>query len=71
MIKSKITGKAQTKIPRPVRSAQRLGEGDDPAYRIEGEFVLLTKAEGERIDDPFAIFSEWWSEVDRRAFGDL
>jgi hypothetical protein len=33
--------------------------------------VLLTKAEGERIDDPFAIFGEWWSEVDQRACGDL
>jgi hypothetical protein len=41
------------------------------AHRIEGEHVLLTEADREPIDDPFLSFREWWSEVDRRAFGDL
>jgi antitoxin PrlF len=71
MITSKITSKGQTTIPQPVRSALRVGEGDELAYRIEGDRVILTKAKREPIDDPFATFHEWSSEADRRAYGDL
>ena len=71
MIKSKITSKAQTTIPKPVRAALHVGEGDELAYRIEGDHVILTKAKREPIDDPFATFHEWSSEADRRAYGDL
>jgi antitoxin PrlF len=71
MITSKITGKAQTTIPQPVCAALRVGEGDEIAYRIEGDRVILTKATREPADDPFATFHEWSSEADRRAYGDL
>ena len=71
MITSKISSKAQTKIPQPVRAALHVGEGDEIAYRIEGDHVILTKAKREPVDDPFAAFHEWSSEADRRAYGDL
>ena len=71
MITSKITSKAQTTIPQPVRSALRVGEGDELAYRIEGDHVILTKAKPEPIEDPFVTFHEWSSEADQRAYGDL
>ena len=71
MITSKITSTGQTTIPRPVRSALRVGEGDELAYRIEGDQLVLTKAKRKPIDDPFATFHEWSSEADRRAYGDL
>jgi antitoxin PrlF len=71
MITSKITSKAQTTIPQPVRSALRLGEGDELAYQIQGDHVILTKAKRQPLDDPFATFHEWSSEADSRAFGDL
>ena len=72
MITSKITSKAQTTTtPQPVRAALRVGEGDELAYRIEGDHVILTKAKREPIEDPFATFHEWSSEADRRAYGDL
>ena len=71
MITSKITSKAQTTIPQPVRAALRVGEGDELAYRIEGDHVILTKAKRKPIEDPFATFHEWSSEADRRAYGDL
>ncbi len=58
-------------IPQPVESALRLGEGDELAYRIEGDHVILTKAKRETNDDPFTKFHEWSSEADRRAYGDL
>jgi antitoxin PrlF len=71
MIKSKLTAKAQTTIPQPVRAALRLGVGDEIVYQIEGERVILTKAPPVPIDDPFATFSEWDSEADRAGYAEL
>ena len=71
MITSKITSKAQTTIPRPVREALRVGKGDEIAYKIERGRVIVTKAARMPGDDPFATFGEWASENDRRAYGDL
>jgi antitoxin PrlF len=63
MITSKITRKARTTIPRPVREALGLREGDELDYRIERGQVILTKAA--RMLDPFVTFGEWASENDR------
>lgn len=71
MITSKLTSKAQTTIPQPVRIALHLREGDEIAYRIEDGRVLLSKATQEAEEDPFVLFSEWDSEADRRAYGQL
>lgn len=71
MITSRLTSKAQTTIPLPVRRALRLAAGDELAYIIEADRVVLTKAEAGMADDPFATFGEWSSEADRRAYGDL
>ena len=71
MITSKLSSKAQTTIPLPVRNALRLSEGDELLYLIEGDRVVLTKMERVAVDDPFATFSEWSSEADARAYGDL
>ncbi|MBV8492082.1 MAG: type II toxin-antitoxin system PrlF family antitoxin, partial [Alphaproteobacteria bacterium] len=68
---SKLTSKAQTTIPRPVREALRLEEGDELLYRIEGDYVVLTRAGKEAVDDPFATFREWSSEADRLGYGEL
>ncbi|MEO8466151.1 MAG: type II toxin-antitoxin system PrlF family antitoxin [Gammaproteobacteria bacterium] len=72
MITSKLTSKAQTTIPQPVRAALRLKEGDELVYQIEDERVVLTKARrGQEADDPFRTFGEWSSAADRKAYGDL
>ena len=71
MITSKLTSKAQTTIPLPVRNALRLSAGDELLYRIEGDRVVLSKSDRGAVDDPFATFSEWSSEADARAYGDL
>lgn len=71
MITSKLTSKAQTTIPQAVRNALRIQAGDELAYLIEGDRVILTKASTRAIDDPFATFTEWDSEADRRAYGKL
>ena len=75
MITSKLTAKAQTTIPQPVRVALGLRAGDEVVYRIEGDQVVLTRAPPTGTpgvaEDPFATFEEWGSEADRRAYADL
>jgi antitoxin PrlF len=71
MITSKVSSKAQTTIPQPVREALRVREGDELAYKIERGRVILTKAARAPADYPFATFGEWASENDRRAYGKL
>ena len=67
MIQSRITSKAQTTIPAPVRKALGLKEGDLVSYRIEEGRVIMTRAEAS-TEDPFATFSEWSSAADRDAY---
>ena len=72
MITSKLTSKAQTTIPQPVRAALRLKEGDELVYQIEDQRVVLTKARRDQAaDDPFRTFGEWSSAADRKAYGEL
>ncbi|MGH6975766.1 MAG: AbrB/MazE/SpoVT family DNA-binding domain-containing protein [Stellaceae bacterium] len=71
MITSRLTSKAQTTIPRPVRVALRVRAGDELTYKIERSRVILTKASHGSPDDPFATFGEWGSDNDSRAYGRL
>ena len=72
MIVSKLTSKAQTTIPQPVRVALGLEPGDELLYEIVDERVILTKARrGPTTDDPFRAFEEWSSAADTRAYADL
>lgn len=73
MITSKLTAKAQTTIPQPVRAALGLRAGDEVIYQIDGDRVVLTRAKPVEgvAEDPFATFEEWNSEADRRAYADL
>jgi len=67
-----ITSKAQTTIPQPVRAALRLREGDEVVYQIEGDRAVISKAPATGVaEDPFAIFSEWSSDADRRGYADF
>lgn len=74
MIHSRISSKAQTTIPRAVREALGVSAGDEIAYEIAGDEVIVRRRA--RIsDDPFmanlSTFTEWESDADCRAFADL
>jgi len=76
MITSRLTSKAQTTIPQPVRAALGLREGDEIAYAIEEGTgrVVITRAAPPALaaaDDPFAVFSEWDGPADNRAYAGL
>ena len=71
MITSKLTDKGRITIPLPVRQALRLAEGDELAYGIEGDRVVVTKVRRGLAGDPFATFDEWSSEADTSAYAGL
>jgi antitoxin PrlF len=73
MITSKLTTKAQTTLPRPVREALGIHPGDEIAYVIEAGRVILSKAVRPcaSADDPFLAFTEWASAEDEEAYADL
>ena len=71
MITSKLTAKAQTTIPQPIRAALGLKEGDEIAYVIEDGRVILMKGRREPLDDPFGAFAEWDSDYDRKTYAKL
>ena len=71
MIQSRISSKAQTTIPRAVRAALGLREGDTIAYRIDGHQVILTRGNpAGPFEEPFATFTEWSGEADTEAYAD-
>ena len=72
MVISKLTSKAQTTIPLPIRTALGLRPGDELLYEIIDGQVILTKARREAtMDDPFRNFEEWRSEADTKAYAYL
>lgn len=75
MITSKITSKAQTTVPQPVRAALNLKEGDRIGYEIHDGRVVMLKVEPKPepvIDwDPFATFWEWNSPEMCKAYDDV
>ena len=67
---SKITSKSQTVIPREVRERLGLRPGDSLRYDVTAKGITIEKA-GQTEDDPFAVFTEWSSAADEKAFGKL
>lgn len=69
MITSRLTSKGKTTIPHPVRPPLNLRDGDELQYGLQDDHVVLTKVE--RPPEPFAVFDEWHSETDRKAYAKL
>ena len=69
-IYSKVSSKAQTVIPKEIRKRLGLKPGDLIRYKIAGDAVEIERA-GEAVDDPFAVFTEWSSDADEKAYGKL
>lgn len=71
-ITSKLTSKAQTVIPQAVRKYLGLQPGDELVYELrEGAAIIRPKRALREADDPFALFDEWHSEADEKAYADL
>lgn len=68
MISSKLNRNGQTVLPRRVRMALGLREGDEIVYTIEQDRVVITRGPP---DDAFRVFSEWESDADSKAYATL
>lgn len=66
---SKMSVKAQTVLPKPVREKLGLKPGDTVRFLIEDDKVTVAKHLGE--DDPFQAFTEWSSPEDDEAYAGL
>jgi bifunctional DNA-binding transcriptional regulator/antitoxin component of YhaV-PrlF toxin-antitoxin module len=65
---SKLSVRSRTVIPREVSEQLELKVGDTLRYRVTADGILLDKA---KTGDSFAVFSEWTSDADESAYGDL
>ncbi len=73
MIEGRITAKSQTTVPLAVRRALGIGPGDKIAWEIGDQRVILTRVWDDDMgtENPFALFTEWASEADCKAFDNL
>lgn len=74
----RLTSKCQATIPEPARKVLGVGPGDEVAFEIsekESAGVIVRKAHP--LDRQFAaaisdtLASEWLSQADEKAYGDL
>lgn len=74
----RLTSKCQATIPEPARKVLGIGPGDEVAFEISekaGSGVVVRKAYP--LDRQFAsavsdaLASEWLSQADEKAYGDL
>lgn len=71
---SKLTSKFQATIPAPIRKHLELQAGDNVAFDIEDERVVLRKAQPldlEYLSGVEETLSEWGSEEDEQAYANL
>jgi antitoxin PrlF len=70
LLKARLGVKAQIVLPKPVRDILRIKPGDEFAFLIRDQEVRVVRAPAQG-EDPFACFTEWASEADRKGYADL
>jgi AbrB family looped-hinge helix DNA binding protein len=68
---ARLSARSQTVIPKPVRELLGIGPGDVVAFEERDGQIVIRPMPGPERDDPFAVFTEWSSEADERAYADL
>ena len=71
---AKITARGQTTIPKRIRKAANLDEGDVIAFAIEGDHLLVhkvTPGQDDYLQGLSEVLSEWISPEDEEAWRDL
>ena len=74
MHRAKIGSRGRTTIPKPIRDAAALYEGDTLAFEIEGDRVVVHKVvpgPGEYLHGLGDVMGEWHAPEDERAWRDL
>ena len=71
---AKITSRGQTTIPKPIREAANLSEGDVVSFEFKGDHLLVRKVNPPRDDYLLGlteVFGEWASPEDEEAWRDI
>ena len=71
---AKITARGQTTIPKSIREAADLDEGDVIAFEIEGNHLLVhkvTPGQDDYLQGLSEVLGEWISAEDEEAWRDL
>ena len=71
---AKITARGQTTIPKSIREAADLDEGDVLAFEIKGNHLLVhkvTPGQDDYLQGLSEVLSEWVSPEDEEAWRDL
>jgi antitoxin PrlF len=71
IVRSKVTSKFQTVIPKPVRERLGLKTGDALRYTVAADGVVTVEKAPSVEDDPFASFEEWRSDEDEELYRGL
>ena len=58
-------------VPPEVLAALGLKAGDSIVYAIDEDGKVMLARASDPFVNPFALFSEWSSDADRKAFADL
>lgn len=72
--RSKVTSKFQATIPEPIRQVLGLEAGDTVIYEVQGDKVVVRRElpmDKEYLVALSKTLSEWASELDEAAYGDL
>jgi antitoxin PrlF len=70
LLRVRLGAKGRVVLPKEARQALGLKRGDSFAFLIDGDDIRLVRAPAEG-HDPFAAFSEWTSDADRKGYTDL
>jgi antitoxin PrlF len=70
-VRSKVTSKYQTVIPKAVRERLGLKTGDVIRFNVSEEGAVVLEKDAGSEDDPFACFEEWKSDEDEHLYRDL
>jgi antitoxin PrlF len=70
IVRARLGVKSQMVLPKPVREVLGLVPGDEFAFVINGGEVRIARAPAGG-DDPFACFTEWASDADRKGYAGL
>jgi antitoxin PrlF len=68
---SKVSVKAQTVIPAPVRDILGIAPGDHVRYTLTPSGIMIDRAPTPISEDPFVAFHEWATPQEDEAWKDL
>jgi antitoxin PrlF len=70
IVRARLGVKSQMVLPKRVREVLGLVPGDEFAFVIDGDEVRIARAPAGG-ENPFACFTEWASEADRKGYAGL